>query len=172
MASRAPVTPTIDSGLSTGAVEVLLAEPDEAESAAAPDRCPHVLVCIGGQAIDRELIRQGRVLADLMHGRLTVLYPFRLGVEERDRTELARDRVYAREAGAQLVELPAYSSVDGIVEFASARDVTHLVLSDRTSATWYGARPDSMPERLVERLGPVDLYLLTEPRDRRGAVGP
>ena len=172
MASRAPVARTLRGCLSSVAVEVLLAGADEAAPDAAQERSPHVLVCIGGQAIDRELIRQGRVLAELMHCRLTVLYPFRLGGDERDRAELAQDRAYAHEAGAQLVELPAYSSVDGIVEFASARDVTHLVLSDRPTAPWYGGRAESLPERLVKRLGQVDLYLLTEPRDQRGAVGP
>lgn len=150
----------------------MLADIEDCAPSTAEERNPHVLVCVFGETIDCELIHQGRALADLMRGRLTVLYPFTVGADDRNRSELQRDRMTARAASAQLIELPAYSHLDGIVEYANTRGITHLVLSDRPSGSWHGPRSDSLPERLVERLDAVDLYLLTGSCDTGSCDGP
>jgi K+-sensing histidine kinase KdpD len=124
-------------------VDVLLAT----SPVAAP--VPHVLVCINGTQLDSELMRQGRVLADLLSGRLTVLYAFRPGGDGRQHALLVQERAYARSLDAQLVELPAFSEEDGIAEYARARGVTHVVLSDATSRA-----------TLVDRLDGLDWYFV------------
>jgi K+-sensing histidine kinase KdpD len=120
---------------------------------------PHVLVCIRGDADDLELMRRGRALAGWLQGRLTVLHPFCLGRGEDQRQALAQDRAYARSPQAPLVELPAYSPEDGIVEYSRTRSVTHLVLPAGEGPAWYAAWRDSLPERLARRLSGVDLYV-------------
>ncbi len=108
-------------------------------------RASHVLVCVAAEQGDCDLIRQGRVLAGLVDGRLTVLYAFRVGAERRQRDALRADRSCAHAVGAQLVELPAYSAADGIAEYARARAVTHIVLREAQAS-----------EALLDRLRDVD----------------
>lgn len=110
----------------------------------------HVLVCVAGDQGDRELIRQGRVLADLVSGRLTVLYAFRIGAGDRQRRALRDDRVYAHSVGAQLVELPVYSIEAGVAEYVRTRAITHIVLSETSSSDY-----------LVEQLDEVDWYFVS-----------
>lgn len=122
----------------------------------------HVLVCVGGDATDPELIRQGWVLAQRLGAKFTLLHAFSLGEGEQHRRMIARDRAYARALQAPLVELPAYSPADGIVEYARTRGVTHLVLSDGGGAPWYSTRQMALPEQLARRLDGVDLYVVLD----------
>ncbi len=141
-----------DAGNGRPGIEVLPAEPGRTRETMPAS--PHVLVSISGTEPDRELIRHGRVLADLLNARLTVLYAFRLGACDRRRDTLRDDRVYAHSLGAQLVELPAFSESDGVAEYARARAVTHIVLDETHSSS-----------ALVDLLSNVDWYFV---RDRHG----
>src|ERR1700694_5467528 len=127
-------------------LEVLLAEPATAGSAPSQADGRHVLVCLRGEEIDLELMRQGLVLASLTGARLTMLFAFRPGVDGERRAVLVRDRAQAREMGAQLVELPSFSATDGIVEYARNRGVTHIVLSQSGSSSWRGGAFDTGTE--------------------------
>jgi K+-sensing histidine kinase KdpD len=126
-------------------------------------RLPHVLVSVTDGPNDLELIRHGRLLADLLRSRLTVLYAFRLGVEERERAALARDRRYARSIGAPLVELPVYSVATGIAEFAQTRGVTHVVINDVRPAVRTGLAP--LTAALTKHLDAIDFYVVQTPSD-------
>jgi len=124
----------------------------------------HVLACVAGNAADLEVIRRGRTLADHLGARITVLHAFALGDEQSRRRWLKRDRTYARALEAPLVEVPAYSPLDGIVEYARSRHVTHLVLSATMDSRWYAARRDDLVAQLAGRLQGVDLYVVRPAR--------
>jgi len=122
----------------------------------------HVLACIAGQAADLEVIRRGRTLADHLGARITVLHAFALGNQQQRRRWLKRDRTFAHALKAPLVEVPAYSPLDGIVEYAQSRHVTHLVLSAVMDSRWHAAKRDDLVAQLAGRLRGVDLYVVRQ----------
>jgi K+-sensing histidine kinase KdpD len=156
------VTPNPSSGAALGdaaastSVDVLLGNGDAGQNPTAGTPL-HVLICLSGDSIDAELMRQGRVLAGWLGARLTALYAFRLGESPASRPALARDRQYARSIGTPLVELPAYSPVEAIAEFARTRSVTHIVLVEDRPA----GRLHSLVSVLLERLTGLDLYVVS-----------
>jgi two-component system sensor histidine kinase KdpD len=128
----------------------------------------HVLACAAGQAADLEVIRRGRALADRLGARITVLHAFALGEDQQRRRWLVQDRALARTLGAPLVEIPAYSALDGIVEYAQTRQVTHVVLGGGSESSWYTARPSDLAERLCSRFGALNVYVVCVVRDTEG----
>jgi K+-sensing histidine kinase KdpD len=129
--------------------------PPAAEPEALPAGAPYVLAWIDGDSADLAVIERGRSLAAALGGRLTVLYVFSPG-HRASNTTLGRARSLALASGAPLVEVPAYTALDGLVEFAAQRGATHLVLSCPERVL----REGSFVEALADRLDRVDLYVL------------
>jgi K+-sensing histidine kinase KdpD len=136
-------------------------------SGSGPQGRAHVLACVAGQAADLEVIRRGRALADRLGARITVLHAFALGEEQQQRRWLIQDRALAATLGAPLVEIPAYSALDGIVEYAQTRQVTHVVLGGGIESSWYTARRDDLAERLWSRLGVLNMYVVRDTEEQR-----
>jgi two-component system, OmpR family, sensor histidine kinase KdpD len=122
----------------------------------------HVLVCISGARDDLRLIRHGALLAERLHGRLTVLFVFSPAGRQRPGEALQGARLFARSVGAPLVELPAASLVDGIAGYTADRRASHIVLSEEQRTPWYAVWHGSLVEHLAERLTNVEIYVLGE----------
>jgi two-component system, OmpR family, sensor histidine kinase KdpD len=143
---------------------------EAATDAGAPRRPLHVLVCISGATSDLRLMRQGWLLAGRLHARITVLYVLSAAGEARPVEALTGVRLFAESLGAPLVELPAFSVVDGIIEYATRRDVTQLVLSEPhgTGRSVFGR--GSLLDALLQRLEGIDVYVLADSAERSDAV--
>ena len=128
----------------------------------------HVLVCVRGERDDCELVRRGRALACDLDARMTVLQAFALGNQAHRRGRLSEVRRLARALEAPLVELPVFSPVDGIVEFAQRRQVTHLVLSEGSGAHREAGRPWDLAAQLGNWLQGVDLFVVRVPVHEAG----
>ncbi len=125
----------------------------------------HLLICLQGDVDDPDLVRSGLSLAQRLPARVTVVFAFSPGSACVSRRLLDHCRTVAAAGGAVLVELPAYSPVSGIVEFARARGVTHVVVGDRPRGTWPRRYRASLAQQLEARLDRVDLYVRTHAED-------
>lgn len=125
------------------------------EATPATPRAPHVVAWVTGEPEDLTVIARGRALADAVQGRLTILYAFSPGGRA-PAVGLANLRSQARASGAPFIEVPAYTAIDGLVEFTMQRGTTQIVLS----CPPHVLRRGSLVEELVERLDGVDLYVL------------
>jgi two-component system, OmpR family, sensor histidine kinase KdpD len=143
---------------------------EAATHAGAPPRPSHVLVCISGATSDLRLMRQGWLLAGRLHARTTVLYVLSAAGEARPVEALTGVRLFAESLSASLVELPAFSVVDGIVEYVAKRNVTHLVLSESHGARRSIFGRGSLLDELLQRLEGIDVYVLADSAERPGAV--
>lgn len=143
----------------TAEAETILARREQPGRANA-EQCPRVLVVVDGSPADREVIRLGRIRAEMLHAPLILLHPFRPGRARASRAVLSQDRALAQAADAPLIELPVSSVLDGIVEFAQRRSITHLVLAGQMPARRRLLGPESLLARLLERLSDVDVYLV------------
>ncbi len=135
---------------------------------AAPSRPAHVLVCVAGAEDDLLLMRQAWSWAGRLGAALTVLHVLPGGAGGCREEAIAADRMFAAAIGAPLVELPAYSVLEGIAEFAAGRAVTHIVLSER-SARWPAAR-QPLSRALAERLPGMEILIYGRPPSRPEAA--
>jgi K+-sensing histidine kinase KdpD len=119
-----------------------------------------VLACISGSADDLRLIRAGSALAERLDGRLTVLYVLAPDAGPRPVDTLHAARLFARSVQAALIEVPAGTVVDGIVQYALERAVKHIVVSQPRRAPRLAARRGSLVNAIAERLTDVEFYVL------------
>ncbi len=128
----------------------------------------HVLVCVAGGSDDLLLMRQAWSWAARLGAARTVLHVLGSVAGQHDEM-IAADRTFAAALGAPLIELPAYSVLDGIAEFAAERAITHVVLSEPPAAQrWPVSRP-TLSEALADRLCDIEILVFNRPPARAEA---
>lgn len=130
--------------------------------AAAPSRQAHVLVCIAGGRDDLLLMRQAWSWAGRLGAALTVLHILPAARPRPHEELLAADRTFAAALGAPLVELPAFSVLEGIAAFAAERAVTHIVLSEPATVRWLSSRRP-LSQALAGRLSGMEILIYRRP---------
>jgi K+-sensing histidine kinase KdpD len=127
--------------------------------AAAPSRPAHVIACVAGGDVDLLLMRQAWSWASRLGAMLTVLHVLPADGRGHHGEMIAADRALAAALGAPLIELPAYSVLDGIAEFAAERGVTHIVLNEPAAAQrWPVSRPP-LSQALAARLQGIEILI-------------
>jgi two-component system sensor histidine kinase KdpD len=124
-----------------------------------------VLVCVDERPGSAALVRYTRRLADRLRASWTTLYvetsrSGSLGEAERDRIAEAL-RVTER-LGGQAVTVPAANVADGVIDFAHANNVTHIVASksqrSRISELWRR----STAFEIIRRAGNISVHIVPE----------
>jgi two-component system sensor histidine kinase KdpD len=140
-----------------------------ATRAVAASRRAHVLVCVAGGEDDLLLMRQAWSWAGRLGAALTVLHVLPDAASGRHEEAIAADRTFAAALGAPLVELPAFSVLDGIAEFAAERGATQLVLSEPRAGQHRPSLRPPLSQALAARLPGIEVLIFNRPSGRSEA---
>jgi K+-sensing histidine kinase KdpD len=125
---------------------------------------PHVLACLSGAEDGERVVRAAAAMAYRLGARITILLPFRPG----DPAPKGLDAVRALAARlwAPCVELPVFSPVDGVLEYANTRGVTHIVVQAVRNHGWPRRWQDQLAEDLTQQVAGHELFILDPSQSR------
>ena len=123
-----------------------------------------LLVCVSSSALSERLVRTARRLADELKAEW-----FAVHVEGPGETRLSRDREdqvarilrLAEELGAKTIMLPGLNVADSILEYARQHNITKIIVGKPPRARWLELLRGSVLERLIERSGDIDVYVIS-----------
>jgi two-component system sensor histidine kinase KdpD len=133
-----------------------------------------VLVLVDGSPASLRAIRRGAKLAGALRGSLVALV-VDTPASERQPFDRSRDLQEALDdavdLGATIVRVTADDDLEGLVDAASSRRVTQIVLPHRRRGSLDRFRERSLVDRLLERLPDVDIHVVSAPDSRSRSSG-
>ena len=125
---------------------------------AAGDR---VLVCVTRRSVGTAVVRYGRRMAERLRAPWTVLHVetaalLRLPDTARDR--IAETLRLAQSLGAETVTIPGRDAAEEILEFARARNFTHIIVGNPGPPRWHLFPP--VAHRLIGGAGDIPVHLV------------
>ncbi len=121
-----------------------------------------LLVAVNARPGAAAAIRYGRRLADRLRASWTALH-----VETGNTGEAERDRVaqvlrLAERMGGVAATVPAASEAEGVIQFARANNVTHIVTMAGRGSRWRDALRPSLAQEVVRRAGEMSVHIVPE----------
>jgi two-component system sensor histidine kinase KdpD len=120
-----------------------------------------LLVAVNAKAGAAAAVRYARRLADRLRAPWTALH-VETGVAE---SEGERDRVaqalrLAERMGGMAATIPAASEADGVLQFARANNVTHVVVIAARTLRWRSLFAPPLTEDLIRRAGDISIHVV------------
>jgi two-component system sensor histidine kinase KdpD len=120
-----------------------------------------LLVAVNAKAGAAAAIRYARRLADRLRAPWTALH-VETGAAE---SEAERDRVaqalrLAERMGGMAATIPAANEVDGVLQFARANNVTHVVVMAARASRWRSLLAPPLAEELIRRAGDISVHVV------------
>ncbi len=124
-----------------------------------------VLVCVNEDPSAAAVVRYARRLADRLRASWTAIHvetsrALRLGEKERDR--IADSLRLAQRLGGEAVTAPGSDVVDGVVDYAEANNITHIVIAKSRRPRWSEWLRGSVTHRLIRRAGDISVHVIAE----------
>jgi two-component system sensor histidine kinase KdpD len=125
-----------------------------------------VLVAVNAQPGAGSLIRHARRLADRLRAPWTAIH-VETGL---NRSEVARDRVaqvmrLAERIGGVAATVPAASEADGVIQFARANNITHVVISEARRARWRDILRPPLAQEIIRRASELNVHVVPAVKD-------
>jgi two-component system, OmpR family, sensor histidine kinase KdpD len=126
-----------------------------------------VLVAIGERPDAAALIRYGRRLADRLRASWIAIHVET--AESRHLDDAERDRIadalrVAERLGGQAVTVPAASIADGVVDYAHANNVTHIVVATARRSRLSELFRSSAAHEIIRRAGDISVHVVPKAR--------
>ncbi len=118
-----------------------------------------ILVCITPRSDASEMIASGERNARRFHAELFVVYVKQPGLVPEDQARLERNLDIARDAGAQVANLPAGDPVDAILLFAEQHGITQVFIGHTQRTGWWNELRGSPVDRLIRRAESFDVQV-------------
>ncbi|HEY8255416.1 MAG TPA: sensor histidine kinase KdpD [Rhizomicrobium sp.] len=120
-----------------------------------------LLVAVNAKAGAAAAIRYARRLADRLRAPWTALH-VETGAAE---SEAERDRVaqalrLAERMGGVAATIPAANETDGVLQFARANNVTHVVIMAARASRWRSLLAPPLAEDLIRRAGDISIHVV------------
>ncbi|MDB5733906.1 MAG: histidine kinase [Alphaproteobacteria bacterium] len=121
-----------------------------------------LLVAVNARPGAAAAIRYGRRLADRLRAGWTALH-----VETGNEGEAERDRVaqalrLAERMGGVAATVPAATEAEGVIQFARANNVTHIVTMAGRGSRWRDALRPTLAQEIVRRAGEMSVHIVPE----------
>ena len=128
-----------------------------------------VLVCINENSGSAALVRYARRLADRLHASWTTIH-VETALSQR-LTDIERDRLsetlrLSQRLGGEAVTIPASDAAQGIVDYARAKNFTHIVIAKSERRRWNEFAHGSVTQRLIQRAGNISVHVIAPPAAR------
>jgi two-component system sensor histidine kinase KdpD len=131
-----------------------------------------LLVVVNARPGAAAAIRYGRRLADRLRASWTALH-----VETGDAGDVARDRVaqvlrLAERMGGVAAAVPAASEAEGVIQFARANNITHIVTMARRGSRWRDFLQPTLAQEVVRRAAEMSVHVAPERGVEKPVVQP
>jgi two-component system sensor histidine kinase KdpD len=123
-----------------------------------------LLVCVSPSPLSERLVRTARRLADELRSEWFAIYvetsgAARLSQDKED--QVARTLQLAEELGAKAIMLPGVNVADTILEYARQHNITKIIAGKPARPRWLELLRGSVLDRLIERSGDIDVYVIS-----------
>lgn len=128
-----------------------------------------LLVCINEDPSGGALVRYARRQAERLRARWTAVHvetsrSLRLSEAERDR--IADTLRLVERLGGEAVTIPGRDVADGVVDYARANNVTHIVIAKSRRTYWSELLHGSVSHNLIRRAGGISVHVIAaDPSD-------
>lgn len=124
-----------------------------------------ILVCVNEHPSCLGLVRYTRRLADRLRGNWAALHietsrTLRLG--ETDKGRIAECMRLAQHLGGDAVTLPAADVASGVIDYARANNVTHIVIAKSQRSRWSEFWRASITHQLLRQAGAISIHVIAE----------
>jgi len=130
-----------------------------------------LLVAVNARPGAAAAIRYGRRLADRLRANWTALH-----VETGNAGDVERDRIaqmlrLAERMGGVAATVPAATEAEGVIQFARANNVTHIVTMARRGSRWQDFLHPTLAQEIVRRAAEMSVHVVPDRGDDRGVAG-
>ncbi len=122
-----------------------------------------LLVVVNARPGAAAAIRYARRLADRLRASWTAVHVetgIRQGETERDR--VAQALLLAERMGGMSASVPAASEVDGVLQFARANNVTHIVATAVRRSRWREWLTPSLAQQIIRQAGDMSIHVVPQ----------
>jgi two-component system sensor histidine kinase KdpD len=136
-----------------------------------------LVVCVSGSPYSERLIRASRRLADELRSEWHAVYVDALGADRlaaENREYVWRDLRLAESLGARVATVPAEGTVEGILEYARAHNVTKIVVGKSAHRGWRRILGRTLVDQLLRESRSIDVVavdLSSEPKRQLRLMG-
>jgi two-component system sensor histidine kinase KdpD len=128
-----------------------------------------LLVTVSARPGAAAAIRQARRLADRLRAPWTAIHVETGHASEAERDLVAQGLRLAERMGGASATLPAASEVEGVLQYARANNITHIVTVGGRGGGWRGLLRQPLALGLLRRAPDISLHVVPE-RDTKGAA--
>ncbi|MGN6506440.1 MAG: DUF4118 domain-containing protein [Tepidisphaeraceae bacterium] len=128
-----------------------------------------VLVCVGPSPLSGRLVRSARRLASGLRAKLIAVSVERPGASARSADEQRRVEAnlrLAEDLGAQTVTLSGLNIASEVLAYATAHNVTKIVVGKPVQSRWRDALFGSVVDDLIRQSGEIDIYVIRGESER------
>jgi two-component system sensor histidine kinase KdpD len=119
-----------------------------------------LLVTVTARPGAAQAIRYARRLADRLRASWTAIHVETGNASEAERDVIAQALRLAERMGGVAATVPAASEADGVIQFARANNVTHIVTMARRSAGWRDILRPSSAQEIIRRAGDMSVHIV------------
>jgi len=118
-----------------------------------------LLVAVNARPGAAAAIRYARRLADRLRASWTAIHIETGAASEAERDHVAQALRLAERMGGTAATVPAASEADGVIQFARANNVTHIVTMASTARWWDVFRPP-LAQEIVRQAGEISVHIV------------
>ncbi len=124
------------------------------------DTGERLLVAVSARPGAAQAIRYARRLADRLRAPWTAIHVETGGaISETQRDRVAQVLRLAERMGGTAATIPATSEVEGVLQFARAGNITHIVAMAARGAGWSEVLRPSLAQQLIRRAGEISVHV-------------
>lgn len=131
-----------------------------------------LLVAVSARPGAAMAIRYARRLADRLRASWTAVHVETGVASEAERDAVAQALRLAERMGGQAATVPAAHEAEGVVQFARANNVTHIVTMAGRNSRWRDLVYPSLAQEIVRRVGEISVHVVPERHAKGEIVNP
>ncbi len=131
-----------------------------------------ILVCVNEQPSCLGLVRYTRRLADRLRASWTAIHvetSRSLRLSDAEKGRIAECLRLAEQLGANVLTVPAADAPSGVLDYAHANNVTHIVIAKSRRSRWSEVSRGSVTHQLIRRAGDISVHVIAEDKALRTA---
>jgi len=126
-----------------------------------------LLVAVNARPGAAQAIRYGRRLADRLRASWTAIHVETGAASEAERDLVAQALRLAERMGGVAATVPAASEAEGVIQFARANNVTHIVTMASRGSRWRDFLRPSLAQEIVRRAGEMGVHVVPDRGDKQ-----
>ncbi|MGE3333881.1 MAG: DUF4118 domain-containing protein [Rhodospirillaceae bacterium] len=131
-----------------------------------------ILVCVNEHPTCLGLVRYTRRLADRLRASWSAIHietSHSLRLSEAEKGRVAECLRLAEQLGANVLTVPAADAPSGVLEYAQANNVTHIVIAKSRRSRLSEMLRGSVTHQLIRRAGDISVHVIAEEKAKRAA---